>query len=260
MSQPRWGQQNYGTTNRHIERPLLIPLQLGCANKEAVMQKVQILSLTAVGLAVCCEGLMAQQQLPATTVQLPSFSIFSVNTTVSVPDRGGMYLGGVNRARDGSTSRGFGPFANRGIGGDRMASGVSVQATIIDHDELDRAVLAEAAARRTPAGPDDAKAALLSRHIGRDATCIAATSGRAPGGSADSVAAIRAKNAAAADERASEAAAYFAQGQQAEADGKPGVARIYYQLVVRRDVGPLKQQAELRLAAMAHKATAVAKR
>ncbi len=219
-----------------------------------------IIGLATIGV-LWSDGLFAQQQLPATTVQLPSFSIFSVNTTVSVPDGGGMYLGGVNRARDGSTSRGFGPFANRGIGGDRMASGVSVQATIIDHDELDRAVLAEAAARRAPADPDTAKAALLSRHVGRDATCIAATSGRATGGSSDSVAAIRAKNAAAADERASEAARYFAQAQQAEADGKPAVAKIYYQMVVRRDAGMLKQQAEERLTTLAPKAiAAVAKR
>jgi hypothetical protein len=63
-----------------------------------------------------------------------------------------------------------------------------------------------------------------------------------------------------ADERASEAATYFAQAQQAEADGKPAVARIYYQMVVRRDAGKLKQQAEGRLAALASKASAVAKR
>ena len=135
---------------------------------------------------------------------------------------------------------------------------MSVHATIIDLKEIDDAMLAEAATKRGAIDPDAAKAELLSRHVGRD-TPIAATSGRGPVGSAgaapshlpDSVAAIRARNVAAADERAGEAAKYFAQAQQAEADGKPAVARIFYQMVARRDTGPLKQQAEARLAALA---------
>ena len=106
-------------------------------------------------------------QLPATTVQLPSFSIFSVNTTVSVPDRGGMYLGGVNRAREGSSTRGLGPLRNRGIGADRAANGVTVHAQIHDQDELDRAVLADAAAKRGAIDPDLAKAELIRRGVGR---------------------------------------------------------------------------------------------
>jgi hypothetical protein len=202
--------------------------------------------------------------LPATTVQLPTFSYFTVNTTVSVPDRGGAYLGGVNRARDGSWSRGFGPLANRSLGGDRMASGVSVHATIIDHEELDRAVLAEAAARRVPADPAEAKAGALTRHIGRTE---GGSAGASPSHDAllsplpDSIAAIKARNAAAADERASEAAGYFAKAAAAEADGKPALAKIYYQMVARRDAGTLKQRAELRLAALAKvKGVTVAKR
>jgi hypothetical protein len=181
---------------------------------------------------------------------LPSFSFFSVNTTVSVPDRGGMYLGGVNRARDGNWTRGFGPLANRAIGGDRMAGGASVHATIIDHEELDRATLAAAAAKRGPADPDAAKADALASHVGRADESIAATSGRELA-LPDSVAAIKARNAAAAEERSVEAAKFFAQAQQAEADGKPAIAKIYYHMVARRDGGSLKQQAEERLAALA---------
>jgi hypothetical protein len=78
---------------------------------------------------------------------------------------------------------------------------------------------------------------------------------------AESVSAIKARNAASAEERASEAAGYFAKAQAAEADGKPAVAKIYYQMVVRRDAGPLKQRAELRLAALSGKqGVTVAKR
>ena len=195
-------------------------------------------------------GQQQPQSLPPTTVQLPSFSFFSVNTTVSVPDRGGMYLGGVDRARDARTTRGFGPLAGRGIGGDRVAGGMSVRTTIIDHDELDRAVRAEAAARRAAADPAVAKAEAISGHVGRDSP-LAATSGREGSSLPDSVAAIRARHAAAAEERTGEAAKYVAQAQKAEADGKPAMARIFYQMVARRDAGQLKQQAESRLAALA---------
>ena len=48
----------------------------------------------------------AVAQLPA-TVQLPSFSYFGVDTSVSVPDRGSISLGGVGRSSSGSTA--FGP-------------------------------------------------------------------------------------------------------------------------------------------------------
>jgi len=211
--------------------------------------RIPALSLALILVAVGIAG--AQQpvpvgQLPATTVQLPSFSVFSVNTTVSVPDRGGMYLGGVSRARDGSTTRGFGPLANRGIGSDRAASGISVHATIHDLDELDQAVLAEAAAKRGPIDPILAKAELIRRGVAVDR-------GADQGGLANSVAAIRAKNAAAADARASEAADLLAKAEAAEAEGKASVAKIYYQIVTRRDAGQLKQIAESRLAKLSDK-------
>src|SRR5439155_1943923 len=88
-------------------------------------------------------------QVP-TTVQLPTFSFFTVQTTVSVPDGGGLSLGGINRAADGTVTRGMAPL-NRGIGSTRGASGGSVHATMIDREEMDKAVLAEAAAKRSEA-------------------------------------------------------------------------------------------------------------
>jgi len=221
------------------------------------MSKRLFLSGLTVAGAALLGGDDAAAQAPApqvpTTVQLPSFSFFTVNTTVSVPDRGGAYLGGVNRGRDGSIVRGFAP-PNKAIGGDRLASGASVHATIIDHDEIDRALLAAAARRSgTTIDPADAKAAALSKHVGAAAPpAVAASGGTAPA----SVAAIKAQNAAAADERTSEAAQMFAKARQAEADGKPASAKIFYQMVVRRDAGPLKLQAQARLAALSKLALA----
>ncbi len=125
------------------------------------------------------------------TVQLPTFSNFSVNTTVSVPDRGSASLGGIGSSRVGSTSRGipglgrvpgFGnPFRARAIGRQAGSSQARVHATIIDHREWDAAVLAEAKRRRGErvASPDgrnnppvvvdrvEARARFLTAHVGR---------------------------------------------------------------------------------------------
>jgi hypothetical protein len=187
-------------------------------------------------------------QVP-TTVQLPTFSFFTVQTTVSVPDGGSMSLaGGINRAADGTVTRGMAP-PNRGIGSTRGASGVSVHARILDREQMDKAVLAEAAAKRS-----ETISSMLAR--------TAATAGRASSGTAvESVAAIRQKNAAAAAEQNSEAAEFFVKAQQAEAEGKAGTAKIYYQMVLSRDKGQLKQQAQVRLGALSGgKLTAVTQR
>ena len=73
------------------------------------------------------------------------------------------------------------------------------------------------------------------------------------------LAAEQANRAARQATRADEADSFFARGQQAEADGKPAVAKIYYQMAARRATGDLKQQAQARLDALSGRTTAVAK-
>lgn len=203
------------------------------------------------GVLAAARSAVAQGPVP-TTVQLPTFRFFTVQTSVSVPDGGGAYLGGMKSARDSSLTRGFGPFRYRGIGSDRGAGGMSVHATIIDLKEMDDAILAEAAARRPGApafDPEAARAELLSRHVGKTFASTESAVGLSaplPG----SVAAIRAENAAAAAARAAEAAEYFAKAQIAEGANKPAVAKYYYQLVARRDKGQLQQQSLERIAAI----------
>ncbi|MCG8450583.1 MAG: hypothetical protein MI725_13525 [Pirellulales bacterium] len=95
----------------------------------------------------CCQG-------QTTRVQLPTYERFGVSTTVVVPDGGALYLGGVNRSSRGAShfatppGGAFPVFGNRGFGRATSAEGVSISATIIDHREIDRALLAEAARRR----------------------------------------------------------------------------------------------------------------
>lgn len=95
--------------------------------------------------------LAAAGSLPAQaiTVQEPVFGSFGIGTTVSVPDRGGAFLGGVSRAA--SARNTFGPFrsgTNTGIS--RQAGGLTANVHILDMRELDQAVLSSA---RPDAGP-----------------------------------------------------------------------------------------------------------
>jgi type II secretory pathway component GspD/PulD (secretin) len=120
------------------------------------------------------------------TLQLPTFQVFSVATTVVVPDRGSAFLGGVKRASYGSNTVGVPGlskipgagrlFTNRGIGSEVSSSAAHATATIMDLDELDRAVLAEAAARRGVLSSDgrtatnpavERKAAFIAKNIAK---------------------------------------------------------------------------------------------
>ena len=97
-----------------------------------------------------CLLLSAEPSAAQTAVQLPTIQQFGVTTTIVVPDGGTAYLGGVNRSSRGSSSFGAGlpGLGNRGFGRTSSAGGVSVSTMIIDHREIDRALLAEAARRR----------------------------------------------------------------------------------------------------------------
>lgn len=186
------------------------------------------------------------QAPPATTVQLPTFSLFTVSTTVSVPDGGGVFLGGVNRAASGRIERGVPgvPFRNRGIGSTRSASGMHVSATIIDHKEMDEAILAEAAARRGGAPlavekPTKVASEIVagSRGPGRDSASARELS----------VAEIRRQQAAEVDSQSSEGLAYLAKAEQAAAQGKTGLAKVYSRMAASRLKGNTAKEIQQRL-------------
>jgi hypothetical protein len=83
-----------------------------------------------------------QARAQAVSVQLPRQSVFSVGTTVSVPDRGGVFLGGVSRAASSRSSYGIGPLrSGSSVGFERSFSGASAHVYIHDLDEMDRMLL-----------------------------------------------------------------------------------------------------------------------
>ena len=176
----------------------------------------------------------------ATTVQLPTFSFFTVNTTVLVPDGGSAYMGGIGRAASGSTSRGIPglggrPFANTATAGSTSAGGISVSAQIHDMEAMDQALLNQGVASR----PDAAQlfAARKAAGVARNA---------APQSLAD----IRQEQAAAAQATSDEAREYYDKGNVAYENGKFGVAKIYWQMSVRRADGELLQLAQAKLKAV----------
>lgn len=89
-------------------------------------------------------GLPLIVQPGATTVQLPTFNMFTISTTVLVPDRGSMSLGGSGGSRSASHSNGGPGFANRAGGSSSGASSLSVGVQVHDLAAMDQALLDEA--------------------------------------------------------------------------------------------------------------------
>ena len=228
------------------------------------------LTIACFALALgCLWAAPAWAQPQATAVQLPTFSFFSVGTTVSVPDRGSTLLGGINRASDGRNEFGAPilgklpvvgrPFKNVGIGSERSAQNVRVSAYIHDFDELEQAVLAGAGDTRQLSALGDpqrgvSNIAALGRQLqprnpelGRSWQVAAAQPSPTP-----SLADAQAQRATAATVRADDAQSCFDRAEKLMAEGKPNVAKIYYQMAARRASGDLHKQAVARLESLSN--------
>lgn len=214
---------------------------------------------------------VAQQNI---TVQLPTFNVTTVQTTVSVPDGGTALLGGIGRFSEGSVSRGVPMlnkvpgvsrlFGNRGIGRDVGLSQMTITPRIIIQEEEElrqtgvsaellsqlssasNAVRPVGLAGAAPADPELArKADFIARNVARHpAAAPTEEAGPAP----PSLEQIRRQNELARAQRTAEAEEFFAKGQRAEAEGKAGVAKIWYQMAARRASGDLQQEVAERLA------------
>jgi hypothetical protein len=209
------------------------------------------------------------------TVQLPTFNMTTVRTTVTVPDGGTGLLGGIGRASEGSVSRGV-PllgkvpgvgrlFNNRGIGRDLGLSQMTVspRVIILEEEELRQTgVSAETLSAWSasqpvprsslePRGIDPAiarRADFLARHIARHPP---EAQEQAVPPASTTLENVRRQNELARLQRAGEAEEYFVKGQRAEAEGKAAVAKIWYEMAGRRAEGELQQKVAARLAALA---------
>lgn len=185
----------------------------------------------------------ASAQAPS-VVQLPSFSFFTVDTTVSVPDRGTASLGGIGRSSSGSTAfgPGLGP-ANRGFGSSLSSSNVTMRASIHEFDALDRATLRRAARH---SGRSLATNTSGDRKTRQYSTQLSSAE-RVPLGS---VADARRRHAAESAAQEAEARANLEHARRAAADGKASVAKIFYKMALRHATGKIKSEINRELAAL----------
>ncbi|MCA9230199.1 MAG: hypothetical protein KDA57_06085 [Planctomycetales bacterium] len=159
-------------------------------------------AVTAVGR---CEGQTVQRLL------LPTFYGFGAQTTVVVPDRGTVYLGGVDGSRRGQNccgmplGGGVPGLGSRERGRNSSTGSAAVSATVIDHRELDRAVLSETERRQ---------------HARRDVR-----------GEQVETAASSIRNTA-----SQVGNKYVWLGMQAERDGDLQAARVFYEMAAERGV------------------------
>jgi len=93
-------------------------------------------NMVLLGMLLCTGGEALAQQV----VQQPTIGTFSVNTSVLVPDQGSAMLGGIRSSAAGQTQRG-GLYTNKAMGSRSSAGSASISATIIDLQEMDRAIL-----------------------------------------------------------------------------------------------------------------------
>ena len=112
------------------------------------MNPLRLTALVAAAMVLLPSALAAQQ--PAVVVQLPSYSVFSVNTTVMVPAGGSTHLGSVSRAVAGQSQFGFHPLRSRAAGYALSHRQVGARVWVHDLRAMDRQVLGQAASRSVP--------------------------------------------------------------------------------------------------------------
>ncbi len=178
----------------------------------------------------------------AQTIQLPSFTSFSVDTTVLVPDSGRAPTAGSKRASSGRST--FGGFPRqRAAGSNRQAAGMHVLAKIHDPSEADKALLQQAKARGATALDNTAaSAAGLAR--------AAVNPGLTGDPGLRSVAEIERQRATQSADQQREAFALYEKGREAQAAGKAGVAAVYFRSASSRATGTLKQEIDADLKAL----------
>jgi len=236
---------------------------------------------TSCALLLCASEALAQ----ATTVQLPTFSFFSVATTVSVPDRGSALLGGVNRASEGRSDFGVPclsglPFLGRGfhsaaVGRQVGAGTMRISAQVHDFEAMERSLLGNSTAG-VALPPDQAVVPVggplvaimgsnadISRtnnqpKTGGQVAADVVSSAARPAASVGEARAIRQAEMAAVAE---EAERLFQRALKAESEGNSRLAKVYYEMAARRASGPLQQEISARLAALAaRQASTIAQR
>ncbi len=164
----------------------------------------------------------------AQTIQLPSFNVFSVDTTVLVPDSGPAPVAGNRRASSSTNSfRGF-P-RQRATASDRQVTGAHVIAKIHDTQEADEALPRHSAAQKPEVKEGSPARPMATAELASDAKLA-------------SVDELRRQRDAQARAAQQEARLIFERARQAQTAGKQAVATVYYRSAAKRATGALRQE------------------
>lgn len=161
-------------------------------------------------------GCLFVTQFPvfAQTVQLPTTRQFWSTGGVLVPDRGGVSMAGAGHRSTRRSARSFPPIGNARLHPSVTSGhrGSSVHATIIDLQAMDRSVLAAARKDRTKSlSPEQERAQFIAQNVFRR--------------SRQKTESPRRTKSRDFDQRI---ATMITKGKQAELDGKPKVAQMFF--------------------------------
>jgi hypothetical protein len=178
-------------------------------------------------------------------IVVPTISVFTVGTTVSVPDRGGTYLGGYRSASTTSTET-F-PRLGRGFASRMSASDATAHVWIHDFQEMEEQLgkRTEYATRPTPTGFGASVQQYASNRSERRVEITPAkTSQEEP------TATKKARDDELLAAKVEHAADLLKRGQDAETRGKLNVAKLYYKSVVSLGSTPSGRTAQERLTSL----------
>lgn len=213
---------------------------------------VRIVPLIILAAGICADVAVAQVAIEA-ELRVPVQSVFSVNTSVVVPDRGGTYLGGVRSAR---TARNEVTGGGRGLEQNRTALDAQARVRIIDLNEQEEELVGRTGAvkqqpvatgfaagiRQYAAGPVAASGKTKESPVPKAAAATSDLAHRSRSDDAERTASDDAESAAEA-----RAADLFARGKGAESNGKLNVAQIYFRSAARLAHAPSARLAQERL-------------
>ena len=177
-------------------------------------------------------------------IVLPTFNLFTVNTTVSVPDRGGMLIGGSGSAS--TTRTEFGPGFGRGLASRSSGSDAVARVWIHDFQEMEESLAKGLAHDDTP--PPTGFAGRIHQYASSREKDEKPNDEAARRNSSPAFADSAKKDSPKADlSKVDHAADLLKRGHDAEARGKINVASLYYKSVVSLGSTPSARSAQERL-------------
>ncbi len=207
-------------------------------------RQVLLGGLIILAISLLTRGAAAQAVVQSEIV-VPTISVFNIATTVSVPDRGGIYLGGLHRASTTSTES-F-PRLGRGLSSRMSASDASAHVWIHDFQEME-----ESLGKGTQYAASPAATGFAGR-MQRYASSRSARRLEIPQEKATQVEPASTKSSRDDELLAAKiehAADLLKRGHDAESRGKLNVAKLYYKSVISLGSTPSSRTAQERLASL----------